>query len=187
MLTEWRLQDRGLRRILGRSDPEVPSPKTVHHLLNGVVHAVVGDDPNDVLVIGIERRSPLLKLDRAARRRAFVSAPAGDGPTDRRVLEAVGRTYVAGPDYVYPYNLLHQLGIPATLAFIPVADDRQYETVDDAVEKHLWMLPDPSQVELGRLRTWLERELVPSSNGLRFATPRTIQWAVISWSKNRNG
>ncbi|HTP27183.1 MAG TPA: class I SAM-dependent methyltransferase [Anaeromyxobacteraceae bacterium] len=126
----------------------------------------------------------LLKLDRAARRRVFVTAPAGEGPVDRRVLEAVGRPYTPGPDYIYAYNMLHQLGILATVEFIPVTYAWSYASPDDALQGHLWMLPDPSPGEIELLRAWLARELVSGANGLALPSPRTVRWAVISWSKD---
>ncbi|BDG10061.1 class I SAM-dependent methyltransferase [Anaeromyxobacter paludicola] len=125
-------------------------------------------------------RAALLKLDAAARHRVFVTAPVGDGPIDRRVLAAVGRGYVPGPDYVYPANLLRQLGIEAAVELIAVEGVRQYDTLDDAVERLRWMVPEPTPEELARLRGWLARELSPRAGGLELC-PRTFHWAVISW------
>ena len=126
-------------------------------------------------------RGALLKLDGVARLRVFVAAPVGDGPVDRRVFEAAGRPFSPGPDYVYPYRLLHQLGIPATVAFIPVAEVRRYPSLDDALERMLWMLPDASPVEVERVQAWLGRELAQDADGSWGAAPRTVRWAVISW------
>ena len=126
----------------------------------------------------------LLKLDRVANRRVFVAAPVAEGPIDPRVLAAAGRPYVPGPDYLYPYNLLHQLGIDAAVDFIPVVDTRRYSSLDDALDRLSWMLPDATDPEMGRLRAWLERELVRDGDDFRLASPRTARWAVLSWSKD---
>ena len=128
-------------------------------------------------------RAALLKLDRVARHRVFVTAPVGEGPVDSRVLLAAGRRHVPGPDYLYPYNLLRQLGIQAKVVFIAVAESRRFANLDDALERLSWMVPDASAEEMGRLRTWLERELVPDGDLMKLASQRTVKWAVLSWSK----
>ncbi|HTP52170.1 MAG TPA: class I SAM-dependent methyltransferase [Anaeromyxobacteraceae bacterium] len=132
-------------------------------------------------------REALLKLDRAARHKVFVTAPVGEGPIDGRVFEAAGRHRVPGPDYVFPLNLLRQLGIEPRLEFIPVAEGRRFATLEDALERVLWMISDPSPAEVGRLRAWLERELVSVAGGFELASPRTVRWAVLSWEKRRAG
>jgi hypothetical protein len=130
-------------------------------------------------------RGALLKLDRIARRRVVVAAPVGDGPVDRRVFDAVGRPYVPGPDYIYPYNVLHDLGIPATVAFVRVPDTRCYANRDDALEALLRTLPDPSTAEVARLRAWLERTLIAGAEGVRLPSARTVRWAVLSWTTSQ--
>jgi SAM-dependent methyltransferase len=127
-------------------------------------------------------RGALEKLDRTARLKVFVATTVGDGPVDRRVFEAVGREYVPGPDHRYPLNLLRQLGIPATVSFIPVAGARWYRSHDEAVESLAWMLPDPTPPELDRLRDWVGRVLRPGPDGLALPSPPPVSWAVISWS-----
>jgi len=127
-------------------------------------------------------RGALLKLDAFASRRVFVTAPVGDGPADRRAFEAAGRPFEPAPDYTYPYRLLHRLGIPATVTFIPVTEARRYPTLDDALERMRWMIPDPSAGEVERLRGWLARELVQAADGCWSGAPRAFEWAVISWA-----
>jgi hypothetical protein len=127
-------------------------------------------------------RAALVKLDRVARREVFVTAPVGAGPIDVRVLEAVGRPFVPGPDYVYPQAVLRELGIRARLTFLSVTHARRYASVADAIERLSWMIPDASASEVGRLRSWLERELVAAAGGLELP-PRAQEWAVLSWCK----
>ena len=127
-------------------------------------------------------RGALQKLDAAARRLAVVVAPVGEGPIDGRVFAAVGRPFVAGPDYLYAYNLLHALGRYASVTFVENTDARRYPSREAAVEGLLWMIADPTDAEVARLRAWLDRELVPADGGWRLARPRTVRWAVLTWT-----
>ena len=63
-------------------------------------------------------RSAIIKLDSFARKRVYISTIVGDGPHDRRIFDAVGRELNTGPDYIYNYNLLYQMGICANVDFI---------------------------------------------------------------------
>jgi precorrin-6B methylase 2 len=127
----------------------------------------------------------LAKLDRAARRAVHLVAPVGPGPLDARVFAAAGRTLVPGPDYVYPLNLLHQLGVYASVGFLAVADERRYAGVDEAAESLAFMLADPAPEELARLRAWVAGQLVEGDDGWRLAAPRTVQWAILSWQPGK--
>lgn len=125
----------------------------------------------------------LLKMDRAARRRVVVTSPAGEGPVDARLFEVVGRTYVPGPDYSYPLNLLLDRGLLPTVRFVHGGQSRCYAGVEDALENLLWMFKDPTSTEIERLRAWLKRELRPAEDGTHRLAPRIIRWAVLSWDK----
>ena len=129
-------------------------------------------------------RAALLKLHRAARRRIFLTVPVGTGPIDPRVVRAAGLPYLPGPDYVYPLNLLRQLGVAARLEFISVTQARRFASVAEAVEGVSWMIADASPLELERLQRWVERELVAVDGALELRPPHSVTWAVLSWSKD---
>jgi len=125
----------------------------------------------------------LTKLDRAARQRVYLSTIVGDGPSDRRIINAVGRAFERGPDYIYVYNLLHQMGIYANVSFITTSEWKRYVSVDDAIDGMSWMLHDMSIEEENRLRSYLAAELVFHESGWRLPSPKVVRWAVISWEK----
>jgi len=134
-------------------------------------------------MVARDLREAVDKLNRAARKRIYVSSLVGDGPLDRRVFEAVGRELVSGPDYIYLYNLLYQMGIYATVSFITSKEWKVFKSLDDAVEGTSWMLRDVTQHELELLGNYLATELVPCASGWRFPSPKSMRWAVISWEK----
>ena len=128
-------------------------------------------------------RDALIKLDRAARKGVYISALVGDGPFDRRIFDAVGRSLDKGPDYIYVYNLLHQMGIYADVSLLTSREWNSYATIDEAVEGMRWMLDDMSSEEENRLRDYLAAAFVPHEGGWRLPAPKVVRWAVISWEK----
>ena len=126
----------------------------------------------------------ILKLDAAARERVYVSTIVGDGPYDRRVFEALGRPLNMGPDYIYNYNLLYQMGIHAEVAFIEERNNKTFEDRADALNSMRWMLDEMTPREEETLACYLDEHLVPSDAGWRMDYDRTIRWAVMWWRKN---
>jgi SAM-dependent methyltransferase len=148
----------------------------------------LGIDTHDVVIasrstVVEDLREALVKLDQAARQRVFISAMVGDGPHDRRIYDAVGRQLKTGPDYIYAYNLLHQMGIYANVSFISTGEWRSYENIDEAIDEMRWMPDDLTSEELNRLNNYLVAEMVPHEGRWRLPAPKVVCWAVISWEK----
>lgn len=125
----------------------------------------------------------IAKLNRAARHMVSITAMAGDGPSDQRIDDALGRPQRKGPDYIYVYNYLHQLGIYADVHIIKNTEWKAYESQADALEKLLWSLGEISVDEERKLKQYLASELVPHEGKWRFSKPRVVRWAYISWKK----
>ena len=121
------------------------------------------------------------KLQRHASRRVVLSAMVGDGPRDRRIIEAVGREYSTGADYIVVVNLLRQMGICANLAFTCGDLQRTYRDVEDALNSMRWMLPELTADEESRLKAHLSRTLVRESSRWKLPYRRVVRWAVIWW------
>lgn len=125
----------------------------------------------------------LSKLDAHARHVACVVLPVGDGPHDRRVFEAVGRTVGPRPDYLLAYGRLRELGIAADVRIIDRPDRAVFASLDTAVGSLIWMLRGHTPQEREALEAWLRTQLLPCPEGLRFPVARVVQWAVITWRK----
>jgi len=125
----------------------------------------------------------LEKLDARSRRVACLCTSVGDGPRDRRVLEAMGRTVRPGPDYLYVYGQLRGMGICADVALLGREDWRVFESPEAAAADLAGMVPRVTADERARLLAFLRRSLTPCPGGLRFPEPRTVRWAVIWWRK----
>ena len=132
-------------------------------------------------------RAAILKLEASARERVYISTIVGDGPYDRRVFEALGRDLYMGPDYIYHYNLLYQMGIRASVAFIDERNDRRFEDHDDALNTMRWMLDNMTHEEEEKLRKYLKKHLAQDDRGWRMDYSRAVRWAVIWWDISGRG
>jgi SAM-dependent methyltransferase len=129
--------------------------------------------------------SALTKLDKAARKRVYVSTIVGDGPHDRRIYRALGRNLNPGPDYIYLYNLLYRMGIRANVNFISYQERNSYESVDDAFTHLSAKLEVATREEGEILRSYLKENLVCDEGKWMMSYPRKISWAVIWWDKEK--
>lgn len=146
----------------------------------------LGIEPSDVVIasrsmVVEDLGAALRKLNRFARKQVFLTAMVADGPNDRRIYEAVRRPLKRGPDYIYIYNLLYQMGIFASVDFITSSDWKSYADLDEALEGTRWMLDNLSQEEEIRLRAYLVANLEPHEGRWRLPAPKVVRWAFISW------
>jgi len=125
----------------------------------------------------------LRKLDASARHRVLITSIVGDGPRDRRAMEAVGRNFPKGPDYIYVVNLLHQMGIYANVTFIDTEREWAFASRDEARDFYNTYLGNLDSPEEVRLEAYLDRELVHRGGRWTLRHPDVIRWALISWKK----
>jgi hypothetical protein len=126
-------------------------------------------------------------LNRFARKRVYVSASVGDGPRDRGLIEAVGREFKASPDYIYPYNVLHEMGIYANVEFIVNRINKAFATREEAFEAIAWMVEDMTVEEGKKARAYVESHLVQDGEVIpmwRMDYDRVVRWAVMWWDKS---
>ena len=135
-------------------------------------------------MVADDLRGSVLKLDAAARRRVYIVTLVGDGPFDRRLFEAVGKPLNVGPDYIYNYNMLYQMGILANVAFIDERRNRTYNDPEEAFESVRWMFFDGlNSAEEEKLRAYVRGHLVFRDKGWQFSYDKTVRWAVLWWEK----
>jgi len=127
----------------------------------------------------------LTKLDRAARKRVYLSTIVGDGPHDRRIYRALGRDLNPGSDYIYLYNLLYRMGIRANINFISYEERNSYESPEDAYAHLSSKLEVVTPGEAVILQGFLKEHLVCRERKWTMSYPRKISWAVIWWDKEK--
>jgi SAM-dependent methyltransferase len=125
----------------------------------------------------------LEKLNKAARKRVYVSTLVGDGPYDRRMFEALGRELNPGPDYIYVYNLLYGMGIQAAVHFVSYHERNSYESHDEAFTAHKGRLGMMSSREEDILKEFFKKHLIHRCGKWEMDSSREIRWAVLWWDK----
>lgn len=129
-------------------------------------------------------RAAILKLQGHARRRVYISALVDDGPYDRNIVEAAGRKFHLGADYIVVYNLLRQMGIYANVAFTVNREEKTYGDVEDALDSMRWMIHEMTPEEEDRLRNHLAGCLVRDNDRWKLPYGRVVRWAVLWWEKD---
>ena len=129
-------------------------------------------------------RGTILKMQRYAAKRVYISTLVDDGPCDRRVVEAVGRPFYPGADYIVVYNLLRRMDIHADVTFICKRKEKSYSGVEDALNSMRWMVHDMTAEEEVKLRNYLNENLVLENGRWKLPGRRTVRWAVIWWDKD---
>jgi SAM-dependent methyltransferase len=125
--------------------------------------------------------SAMDKLRSHASKRVYISTLVDDGPYDRRIVEAVGRKFCHGADYILVYNMLRSLGIYANVAFTTSRKDQTFTDLEDAVNTMRWMIHEMTPTEEERLRCHLARSLVRENSGWRMPYRQVVRWAVLWW------
>jgi SAM-dependent methyltransferase len=148
----------------------------------------LGIEPHDAAIssrsLGSDDpRALLTKLMSFAKRRVVVSCAVGNGPFNQNILEAVGREVPSAPDYIYIYNLLHQMGIYANVSMIEKSP-RTFADEEDAVDGLRWMLDQITPTEEKDLRRFVSAHLVADGQRWKLDCQRPVCWAAIWWNIN---
>lgn len=128
-------------------------------------------------------RASILALDTIAGKRVCIVTIIGDGPYDRRLFDAIGRPLNLGPDYIYNYNMLYQMGICANVTFIEETRDRTYRSPEDAFAVMQQMFQQLSLKEEKRLHAYLDKYLIQRNGYWQLSYKKVVKWAVIWWDK----
>lgn len=151
-----------------------------------------GIEPHDIAIASRslsvdDLHGAILKLISAARKRVYISTIVGDGPYDRRIFNAIGRELIPSVDYIYIYNLLYQMGIPAGISFIPEQSARTFDDPVEVRDYFKWMLNEMTDREAHALDIYIKDNMVMKDGKRVFEYKKAFKWAVIWWEKEGNG
>ncbi|MCD4845673.1 MAG: class I SAM-dependent methyltransferase [Methanosarcinales archaeon] len=152
--------------------------------------AVPGEDLDkyDVVIASyslamLDIKKALLKMHEVARQSVYLFTFAGDNMWDYTELWPVlyKETYKAGPDYIYIYNILYQIGIQADVEISTTEHKQRFSNIDEAVD--LWKenlgISTPEAEEV--IRSHLSAKLIREDGSLWLKNNMKV--ASICWRK----
>jgi hypothetical protein len=95
------------------------------------------------------------------------------------LYEFTGRTHALGSDFIHYYNILHELGILANVAFIEETYRNQWETLEEAFEDQAWMFHNMTDYEKERIKIYLDQHLSCQNGQWKLPYERKCYWAVM--------
>ena len=158
--------------IQGRWEDDWESLGICSHDIAIASRSLIGDDVAQLI----------RKLHGAAKRAVYVSTLVGDGPFDRRLFEATGRHFKVGQDYIYYYNLLYEMGLRASVAFVREEHRNKWRSHEEALEDQRWMFHEMTGDEEQKVSAYLKEHLVRTDGGWELPYSRDCYWAVMWWS-----
>ena len=143
-------------------------------------------EPHDVVIAShslgmFDIQEALAKMDAAAKKYVYIFTFAGRW-TDGGLWEKIhGEIRPSWSDYIYLYNILHDMGIYADVEIWDSEYEQRYGSLDEAVTKLKEMYDMPSEKE-EILREHLSKILVEDDGTL--CLKRKSKSAMIWWQKN---
>ncbi|MCW4022322.1 MAG: class I SAM-dependent methyltransferase [archaeon] len=142
--------------------------------------------PHDLVVASLslcmlDLVTVLQKMNTLAKKYVYLFLPASEWMNQELQKIIHGNTSPISKlgDYIYVYNILHDLGILANVEIWDFAVDQHYNTLDEAVSKYVKIFNLYGKKE--KLRTCLNELLVKKNGKLLLKDTRKL--AIISWAK----
>lgn len=129
-----------------------------------------------------DARDALSRMHRQASRRVYMTYLAGGSFLDESILSALGRRAAPRPDYIILVNILHQMGIRASVDFIPGPSDSIVSpSLDDLVRRVTWSLGSIDEREECALALYYDT--LPRVEAGALLPRARREWAWIAWEK----
>ncbi|VUT23528.1 MAG: hypothetical protein MASP_00039 [Candidatus Methanolliviera sp. GoM_asphalt] len=135
------------------------------------------------LGVTLDLKEELTKMNRIAKRYAYVTWKASERKFDSGVYKTLGREYHEYPGYIYIYNILYQMGIHANVELIECKSRICYRDLEDTIDDWRWKISDLSDEEEKILKDYLVENLVETDEGTLEAPNERSRWALIWWEK----
>lgn len=152
---------------------------------------VIGEDVEvyDVIIasrslVWFDLREALSKIDRISKKRVYLTRPVSPSSFDVEVYRTIGKKYNPGPNYIYVYNLLYQMGIYANVQIFESKNRSCYLNLDKALDNWRWRMGKFKPDEEEKLRIYLSNQLQERNGVLELKKKLEWKWALIWWKKN---
>ncbi len=135
---------------------------------------------NGVSDIGNE----LEKINNVAQKSVYLTLWGADNRRfEREMAQLLGRESHRHPDYIYVYNILHDLGIYANVEMLESNTRNYYSNVEEALDRLRWRIGDLNKEEESILREYLEENMIKTPDGTITYSNGKADWVLIWWKK----
>jgi hypothetical protein len=100
------------------------------------------------------------------------------------MAELLGRESHSHPDYIYVYNILHQMGIYANVEMLECNTRNYYSSLEEALDRLRWRIGDLNKDEESILRGYLEQNMIKNPDGTISYSKGNADWVLIWWKKD---
>ena len=144
-------------------------------------------EPHDVVIasgslVMLDIQEALAKIDAATKRYVYLFSSAGKCMDEELWKVTYGENPSA--DYIYIYNILHDMEIYANVEISDSEFEQRYKSLDEAVNKWKEMYDMPLEKEV-ILRAYLSKMLVEDENDGKLCLKRKSKSAMIWWRKEK--
>ena len=153
------------------------------------VHPGEDLDEYDVVIASyslsmVDIKAALLKMDKVARRSVHLFTFTGDRMWDYTELwpRLYDEKYQAGPDYIYLYNILYQIGIRADVEISTTEHKQRFSNLEEAVEQWKESLDISTPEAEDVIRSHLTAKLIREDGSLW--SKNTMKAVSICWRKD---
>lgn len=129
-------------------------------------------------------KNELKKIDVAAKKYVFITIWGVNARRfEKKAYEIIGRNFQHHPDYLYVYNILHQMGIYANVEMLECETKPTYANLDEAIDFLRWRIKDLTDKEESLLKDYLKDVMINDDNGILQYPYDKSDWVLIWWKK----
>jgi len=126
----------------------------------------------------------LEKINEIAMKNVYITLWGVDNRKfERKISEILGKESHSHPDYIYVYNMLHQMGIYANVEMLKCNTRNHYSDIEEAVDRLRWRIGDLNKDDESILREYLEKTMIKTSDGTMSYVKGKADWVLIWWEK----
>ncbi len=146
-------------------------------------------DEHDILIASyslamLDMKAALSKMNQLAKKYVYLFTFAGGRMWDYDKLwpRLYGAEYLPGPDYIYIYNILYNMGIRANVEITKTEHRQRFSSLDEAVKRWAENLDADSPESEKIIRSYLSETLVENNGELWSRS--MMESAMIWWRKD---
>lgn len=102
---------------------------------------------------------------------------------ENKASNIIKREFHQHPDYIYVYNILHELGIYANIEMLECSSRSYYSSIDEAMDRLRWRIGGLNKGEDAVLKEYLAEKLIKTDNSMFKFPYDKPDWVLIWWKK----